>query len=94
MRRKPAGDAEAQHAAIPPADRALRHLGQLASGGPAHHQHAGPRRNTGLEGHADEGDDDAPVAFDCDTGNFVTVVAVTHHPVCDRGPDAIELGCH
>ena len=72
MRGETAGDAEAEHAAVAVADCALRHSGEFASRGSAYNQHAGTGGNAGLEGHADESDDDAALIFDCCTGDFVT----------------------
>jgi hypothetical protein len=76
------------------ANRAVRDSGELASRGPAYNQNAWPRRNPGLEIHADESYDDAALIFDCCTGDFVPVVAVTHHPVDKSCVEAIKLGCH
>src|SRR5262249_29208556 len=94
MRGETAGDAEAEHAAVAMANCAVCDCGEVASRGPAYNQNAGPRRDAGLEVHADKSNDDTALIFDCCTGDLVTVVAVAHHPVNKSCVEAIKLGCH
>ena len=91
---EPAGNAEADHAAIALPNRALHHRGQFAFGAAAHNLDPGAGGDPGLESHADKCNDEAAFIFHRKIGDLARIVAVTNQFICESSPDAIHLGSH
>ena len=83
---KPAGDAEADDAAVAFPGSVARHRSQIMPVVAADDEHTGPGGDFGLEGHADKRDDDGMLVFERETGHFADASAVTQHDFCHRFP--------
>ncbi len=95
MRGEPAGDAEADHAAIALPNRAVGDRFQFAAGGAANHLHAGCGGDFRLESQAHESDDQPTVRFDGSSiGDPERVVRFSYQSINESPPGKIQLGCH
>ena len=94
VRGEPAGDAEADHAAVTLPDGAVGHRRQLASGRAANDQDPGARGDARLEVQTDECDDQATRLFDSSIGDPTRVVTFIHQSIYESSAGEIQLGCH